>query len=243
MTTKEYLNSTNEEERKQFNKELCAKYPWLIPSNRWSGIRITEAQDGGYWPGSPEKIPDYNYEYTELDSMPRGWRIAFGDQMVEEIDKELRKYNYVDKYRVTQIKEKYGSLRWYDNGTPRGKLSNTYEIVKVRYGENISWDMGKVLIYDHTEHYLPIISLDGDLNLSEEELAFRREYNKDAIQIYHAYDLLEKCQIPDIILNYELLSEETCIECGKPAKYLTMGWISPYCEDCIKDTHEKYEEI
>lgn len=41
-------------------------------------MRITEAQNGGYWPGEPEAIPEYDYEYTELDSMPEGWRIAFG---------------------------------------------------------------------------------------------------------------------------------------------------------------------
>ena len=243
MTTREYLESTNKEEKKQFNKELCEKYPWLIPTNRWSGMRITEAQNGGFWSGSPDSIPDYDYEYTELDEMPKGWRLAFGDQMVEEIDQELRKYNYVDKYRITQIKEKYGSLRWYDNGSPRGKLSDTYEIVEVKCGEHFPWDTEKVLIYDHSEHYLPIIGLDEDLNLSEEELAYRKEYNKDSIQVYRAYDLLEKCQIPDIIIKYELLSEKTCIDCGKPAKYMTLGWISPYCEDCIKDTHEKYEEI
>jgi len=243
MTTREYLKSTNEEEKKQFNRELCEKYPWLIPTNKWSGIKITEAQNGGFWPGSPESIPEYDYEYTELDSMPKGWRLAFGDQMIEEIDQELRKYDYVNKYQIIQIKEKYGSLRWYDNGSPRGKLSDTYEIVEVKYGEPSPWNPEKVLIYDHSEHYLPLINLDGDLNLSEEELAYRKEYNKNSVQIYHVYDLLEKCQMPDIIRKYELLSEETCIDCGKPAKYITTGWISPYCEDCVKHTYDSYLSI
>ena len=153
MTTKEYLNSTNEEECKQFNKELCEKYPWLIPTNRWTG----------------EVVEDYDYDYTELDQMPDGWRIAFGDQMVEELNQELVKGGFVNDYRITQIKEKYGGLRWYDNG-------NTKE----------------------------------------------------------GYNIINK---------YESLSQRTCICCGKPAKYITLGWISPFCEDCIKDIEDDYETV
>ena len=51
------------------NKELLAKYPWLTPSNRWSGKWITDCMgdDGeeGYWPGEPLRHPDYDYTYTE----------------------------------------------------------------------------------------------------------------------------------------------------------------------------------
>ena len=41
---------------KEENRALCERYPFLIPSNRWSGMRITEAADGGYWPRDPEAI-------------------------------------------------------------------------------------------------------------------------------------------------------------------------------------------
>ena len=85
----EYAPKSNKEE----NRKLCEKYPFLIPRNRWSGMRITEAQDGGYWPGNPEAIPEYDYEYTELDSMPEGWRKAFGIQMCEEIKQELLRFS------------------------------------------------------------------------------------------------------------------------------------------------------
>ncbi len=138
---------------KEYNKALCEKYPWLIPTNRWTG----------------EIVEDYDYDYTELDSMPEGWRIAFGDQMVEELNRELVKGGFVNDYRITQIKEKYGGLRWYDNG-------NTEE----------------------------------------------------------GYNIINK---------YESLSRKTCICCGKPAKYITLGWISPFCEDCIKDIEDDYETV
>lgn len=90
------------------NKELCDRYPFLIPWNRFSGKLITEAKDGGYWPGEPDKVPEYDYEYTELDDLPDGWRVAFGDQMCEEIREALIEDGDLDRYRVVQVKEKYG---------------------------------------------------------------------------------------------------------------------------------------
>lgn len=43
-------------------------------------------------------------------------------------------------------------------------------------------------------------------------------------------------EILDLFNRYELLSETICIECGKPATKITLGWISPYCDDCIPKT-------
>lgn len=153
------------------NRELCERYPFLIPRNRWSGMRITEAQNGGYWPGDPEAVPDppYDYEYTELDEMPDGWRIAFGEQLCEELKNELLEAGgekALNDYMITQIKEKYGYLRWYDDGC--------------------------------TERW------------------FR-----------------------EILPRYEHLSERTCIRCGKPATLISAGWISPWCDDCAKDIHDR----
>ena len=81
---------------------LCGKYPFLIPKYEWNG----------------EIIEDYDYISTNLDDMPDGWRKAFGEMMCEEIKQELVRCNYLNEYRILQIKEKYGELRWYDNGTP-----------------------------------------------------------------------------------------------------------------------------
>ena len=35
-------------------------------------------------------------------------------------------------------------------------------------------------------------------------------------------------------------SFETCIVCGKPAEYLTKGWVLPICKSCAKEL--KYQE-
>ena len=159
-----------EEETKQRNRELCEKYPFLIPSNRFSGKRITECcgPDGeeGYWPGDPKEHPDYDFSYTELDDLPEGWRIAFGEDICKEIMDELVEHDLVDKYRITQIKEKFGDLRWYDNGSPNGVVN-------------------------------------------------------------------------EIVDKYESLSARTCICCGRPARFITRGWISPYCENCLTEEGQK----
>lgn len=108
---------------KEENKRLCEEFPFLIPTNAWSGKRITDCSgpDGekGFWPGNPEAHPEYDYEYTLLDDVPEGWRIAFGLEMCKEIKDELVKSNRLNDYYITQIKEKYGGLRWYDNGGSR----------------------------------------------------------------------------------------------------------------------------
>lgn len=131
-----------------YNKELVERYPFLWP-RKWNGEKL----DLDIW----------GYDGSELDWMPDGWRIAFGDEMMEELAEELKKYDWLDKYFPIQIKEKYGAMRWYDNGWPDGS------------------------------------------------------------------------RIPEIIQKYEHLSYSTCINCGKPARWISRGWIMPFCEDCAKD--------
>ncbi len=122
------------EDVKRRNRELCERYPFLIPSNRFSGRRITEGNEGGFWPGTPAAVPKYDYEFTELDDMPDGWRKAFGEQMCDEIMKELVAADLVDTFRIVQIKEKYGSLRFYFDGGNKaiGDIVSKYEEMSVR---------------------------------------------------------------------------------------------------------------
>lgn len=141
-------------DEKTRNKELIKKYPWLKPRKVYSD----------------EEIEGYDYEFTWMDDIPDGWRVAFGDQMVQELDELLKKYNCMKDYKIFQIKEKFGGLRWYDSGFPR-EGSDEY----------MNW-----------------------------------------------------------LLKYEDLSFHTCINCGKPAKYFTKGWIVPICEDCAKK--HKYKD-
>ena len=83
---------------KEYNRKLCEKFPFLIPSNRFSLKRISERNED--LPDSHEYDPDWDYKYTELDDLPDGWRIAFGDQLCEELKAELEKAGRLDEYRI-----------------------------------------------------------------------------------------------------------------------------------------------
>ena len=96
---------------KMNNKKLCKRYPFLIPRDYWT-----------------DKIPkNWDYEYTELYAFPKGWYKVFGKQMLEEIRDECIKFDYLDKLRIVQIKEKYGTLRFYVSPIPAD--SQIYEII------------------------------------------------------------------------------------------------------------------
>lgn len=92
---------------------LCQKYPFLKVRNVWSG-------------------KSFGYRFTELDYLPGGWRKRFGLAICEELNKLFKTSktkNFNKKYHITQIKEKYGSLRWYDNGVPADIKEKYDEII------------------------------------------------------------------------------------------------------------------
>ena len=69
--------------------------------------------------------------------MPNGWRKAFGIQMCKEIKQALIKAGgkkALYKYRITQIKEKYGELCWYDEYSciDVRKIIHKYEYISAR---------------------------------------------------------------------------------------------------------------
>ena len=104
------------------NKELIEKYPFLKPTNVWTG----------------EPIKDYDYSYTYLDDMPKGWKKAFGVSFCEDLMAAMKKSpkyeEILKKYRILQVKEKFGELRWYDNGHTKemGQVIYIYEHISTR---------------------------------------------------------------------------------------------------------------
>lgn len=131
------------------NKIITKKYPFFLPYNVW-----TDTLD-----------KNYDYSYTYLDSIPTGWKnIAL--KCARALTKLYKKRGYSDylknKYRISQLKEKFGEMRWYDFGAPKE-------------------------IYD-------------------EHLA--------------------------IIRKWEDRSAYICCNCGRKAKYLSKGYILPFCDRC-----------
>lgn len=123
MFTKEDYNKWLENtEDKELNKKMVKEFPFLLPHNRWTD-KVSE---------------DYDYSYNELWALENGWAKAFGYELICELRDALIEANYLYDYRITQIKEKYGTLRWYDFGAPE-KVFNI-----IRKYEKLS---GEVCVY------------------------------------------------------------------------------------------------
>lgn len=93
---KDWIADFSDEEKK--NYELCMKYPFLVPKDAFG-----------------EEDEDYDYSYTYLDSIPTGWRIAFGEQWANDVQEAINKLpeDERDRIYVLQLKEKFGALRQY----------------------------------------------------------------------------------------------------------------------------------
>lgn len=90
------LDSKDENTRIDLNKRLIKRYPFL----EIKGWNASEHSD---------------FSSTLLDCMPIGWRNTLGIPLCEELREELIRIDpsLLNKYRVSQVKEKYGTLRWY----------------------------------------------------------------------------------------------------------------------------------
>lgn len=92
---------------------LCKKYPFLRVKNVWTKKK-------------------YGYSSTELDMLPYGWKKRFGLDICKELNTLFKKSkckNFSRKYFISQIKEKYGTLRWYDNGVPEDIYEEYMKII------------------------------------------------------------------------------------------------------------------
>lgn len=85
------------------NKELVEKYPFLAPKNVWTG----------------EVIEDYDYSITEADAFCEGWWKRFGIPLCDDLKDVLVRNDCLNDFYFTQVKEKFGQLRLYDNGHPQ----------------------------------------------------------------------------------------------------------------------------
>ena len=166
---------------REYNRALVREYPFLLPLNRWTG-KIAE---------------DYDFEYTELDAMEIGWRIAFSKEFMEELKEELIRY-------------------------PGSDINHEFNGAKREYIDFLTAEFGSIEYVDTFLYDLRIMQI-------KEKFGGLRFYIEGAPR---------ESRVDDIISKYESMSERLCGICGRPAKYLSQGWIYPWCEDC-KDDFEK----
>ena len=61
------------------------------------------------------KLNNNDYMSTWADMLPTGWRLKFGESLFNELKETIKKYK-LNKYEIVDIKEKFGTLRWYSFG-------------------------------------------------------------------------------------------------------------------------------
>lgn len=114
-------------------RALVTRYPFLLPRNVFT-----------------DKIPDdYDYTYITYLGIPRGWKKLFF-QMCEDIRQPLIDADYLDKFRFTQIKEKYNTMRCYHFGAPE----KADEIIS-KYGQMASYictQCGRPAVYETSDY-------------------------------------------------------------------------------------------
>lgn len=108
-------NSNDPEDHKSW---LIHEYPWL---------NLDEDEAINYLNIEKDKI------YTFIDCAPDGWAKLCED-LCAEIKPLLERVGYENEYRLCQVKEKYGTLRWYDNGVP-DEIWNEYMAIIKKYEE------------------------------------------------------------------------------------------------------------
>jgi hypothetical protein len=142
----------------ELNKKMVEEFPFLLPKNRFSG----------------EVSEDYDYTYTELDALEYGWKKAFGYDLLCELRDALVKANYLQDYFIAQIKEKYGTLRWYDFGAPEEayKILRKYENLSAQYcyicGNPVAYETSGWINYVCEDCFVRH-KLKGRLIIAEEE--------------------------------------------------------------------------
>ena len=124
-----------------------------------------------------ERYPFLEFDeegYSFLDDMPIGWKAAFGEQLCEELRQLLLRANFLDKYKVCQVKEKFGELRWYDDSGVPGKFLSEYYDLLDKYRDisrRTCVRCGQPAQYMTTGWIIPICKKCADeINLSEEGL-------------------------------------------------------------------------
>lgn len=125
--------------KKEINKRIIERYPYLLPRNVWT-----------------DKIDDdYDYSYIRSCEIPDGWNRLFL-QLCEDIREPLIKVDYLEKFRFSQIKEKYGRLECYTFG----ESDEVHDILsKYRaMSKHVCNQCGKPAEYMTTDYILPFCS-------------------------------------------------------------------------------------
>lgn len=168
-----------------FNIFYFIRYPFLQPRNLWTGKKT--------------------YSFTWYSFIPTGWKKAFGKQFTKDLRKALIKDGILKTFYFTDIKEKYGTLRLYNNGEglETEKVIRYYEFLSMCY----CFRCGKLARYE-TKGWIEYLCEDC---FDEIENTDRPNYAKyklscrltrDNIPHYYKYKNKEKIEV-DIGIDFK----------------------------------------
>jgi len=129
--------------------------------------------------------------------------------------------------------DKYPFLAWYGDPLYMGYNENHALDYKYTWEDEVPAGWRKAFcpqIWDELKAILEKANYVNDfrfVQIKEKWGTLRLYYSGVPEEIYDEIEAWES--------KYDKLSEKTCIHCGKPAKYMSIGWISPWCEDCAKE--------
>ena len=128
--------------------------------------------------------------------MPVGWRKTLGIPLCEELREEILiiDSSLLNKYRVSQVKEKYGTLRWY-----AGSYSEQMEDILTKYE-----DISQYTCVVCGKRYVPIFD-DGWIS------PFCRECYKSHRERIWGNDLADE-KIESLITEEPNLTRDTIVE-------------------------------
>ena len=200
---------------------MCIKYPFLYPRNRFTGLH-------------------YN-NWIIINKMKSIYlnhhKIIISNEPLKDMIKDGYYVKYEEGNRIVQ----YWTNWW---SYPLWKIIKFYHDVILQILHCIptynEWDavepgwnkaFGKQYLKELRQQLIK-----DKMLYSFRITQIKEKWGRLQLYCYKASEDVYK-----IIDKYENLSWDYCIKCGKPAKYISKGWISPYCEDCVnKDDKERY---
>jgi hypothetical protein len=208
---------------------LCIKYPFLYPRNRFNDLHYNN------W-----KIQNF------LDELVKKYQISklggdYENHKFSNLQIEFFKDHWYYFKQVSPIMIS-GWINWW--AKPLHTIVKFYHdyILQIFhcFPTYTEWDcMEKGWKKAFGKQYLDELK----------EAAIKDGYLK-SLRIMQLKEKWGRCQlylnsygdnVLKVIQKYEELSWDICIKCGKPATHTSTGWISPYCEECVKK--DKYPEL
>lgn len=137
------------------------------------------------------------------------------------------------KEEIKRLVERYPYLKPRNVWT--GKVPEDYDYSYIRGIGEIPEGWNKLFLQMCEDIRQPLIDANflGEFTFSQ----IKEKYGE--LCCYHLGAPEIVCSIID---KYEAMSGYVCASCGKPAMYVTQGYILPYCEDCVKDI-VRYEPV